>query len=53
MRSPDDDAEQAMEGVEEPQRVIDEDSPDEDDRRAMQYLRAPKQRTSNHVSGES
>ena len=44
-----------MEVVEEPERVIDEDSPDEDERWAMEFLRAPKQRTSNHVvlSGES
>ena len=44
-----------MEVVVKPKRVIDEDSPDEDERRVMEFLRAPKQRTSNHVvlSGES
>ena len=45
--------EQALE-VEEPEKVIDEDSPDEDERQAIQILRAPKRRISHAVmSGES
>lgn len=43
-----------MEVIEEPGRVIDENSPDEDERQAMQSLRAPNRSTSNHeASGES
>lgn len=42
-------------GIEEPEKVIDEVSPDEDERQALQSLRAPKHAASKRVilSGES
>lgn len=42
-------------GIEEPEKVIDEVSPDEDERQALQSLRVPKQTASKRVilSGES